>query len=474
MSDSFRLLDAARECPERVALVAEGRPITFGELALQVDAARAAIADLLGERGTKNGPVALRATPRPETLVAVYALLELGIPLVPVHPRLTSTEARIVVEEAGAAVSLEDADLAALGARPARPILATGTGNSLDDAPLAILFTSGTTGRPRGAMLTRDAFAASAAASEKNLPWRQDDRWLLCMPVSHVGGLSVLTRCLRARRAVVLHPRFDPGAVLASIAGEGVTRISVVPTMLHDLLERDIHNDLAALDTVLVGGAATPSTLLEACAARGVRALTTYGLTEACSQVTTQTPRDPRVLERGSGRPLHSIEVRTVDDDGRPCARGDVGRILVRGPTLMRGYLGHAPLDGELDTGDLGSLDERGHLHVASRRVDLIVTGGENVYPAEVEAALTACTGVREAVVFGVANDRWGQEVAAVLVPTGPTLEEARIREELSTKLASFKMPRRVCVTEALPKGASGKVSRTESARRFEPALRRW
>ncbi|KYF82604.1 2-succinylbenzoate-CoA ligase, partial [Sorangium cellulosum] len=371
------------------------------------------------------------------TVVVIHALLALGAVLVPIHPRLTTGEATLLLDDARPDVVLREPELAALlddagrelaarrerGPRAVEAIEIAREAGVVPPDPsgdLAIVYTSGTTGRPKGAVLPRRAFLAAAEASAANLGVRDDDRWLLCMPLCHVGGLSIVTRCLLARRAVVLVPRFDPAAVLASIARDRATLLSVVPTMLLALLEADRDNVLARLRAVLVGGAGAPERALDECARRGVPALTTYGLTEACSQVTVQRPRDPRTREPGSGAPISGVELRIAGagSDG-------VGRIEIRGPVLFRGYYRgpeRAPellVDGAgwFSTGDLGAVDAAGRLHVAARRSDLIVTGGENVYPAEVEQVLASCAGVAGAVVFGVQDERWGQVVAAAIVP---------------------------------------------------------
>ncbi|MBI2897871.1 MAG: AMP-binding protein [Deltaproteobacteria bacterium] len=415
--DELSFLAAAREAPARTALVADGRAWTYGDLAPDVTAA----CRRLG--GQRRAVVVAEA--RRETIVTIWAALELGIPLVPLHPRLTD---------------LERLKLAA----------------RLDEHPpsggaAAIIFTSGTTGEPKGVVLRRENLIASAQASARNLGSGSDDVWLLCMPLGHVGGLSILFRSLAARGTVVLLPRFDPPAVLDAIRAHGVTVLSVVPAMLGALIEADRDRALRLPRAILVGGDAAPRALLEGCRAKGLHALVTYGLTEASSQVATQAPGDPIGQDEGAGRPLGGVEVRIVE-----------GRVEIRGPTVMAGYLGQPPLaPGDwLDTGDTGSIDSSGRLHVSSRRADLIVTGGENVSPVEVERALESLPSIRAALVHGVPDDRWGELVAALLVPAGSPPCDSELWAQMASVLAPHKRPRLIRWLASLPVDTMGKLLR--------------
>lgn len=462
----------APEAASRPALIADGATLTFADLAQRASLMRAALAR---EGVTQGSRVALVARNAPDTAVAIHALIDLGATIVPIHPRLTDAEAGALLSDAAPTLVLRERDLASLTAPSPSPAPASVP----DSLPLAMVYTSGTTGRAKGAVLPRRAFLAGAAASAENLGWIDADRWLCVMPLCHVGGLSILTRCLIARRAVILLPRFDPDAVLTSIDRDRATLLSVVPTMLATLLERDTTNTLARLRAILLGGAAAPRALLEACARRGIQALTTYGLTEACSQVTVQRLADPPSARRGSGQPLDGVAIRIARDDGSAAGPHEVGRIHVRGPTLMDGYFRgpDQPLDraltttGWFDTGDLGELDDRGALHVHTRRTDLIVTGGENVYPVEIEQHLEAIPGVRRALVFGLPDDRWGQIVAAV-IEADSTTDLRAIADHASSTLAPHKRPRLFAVVESLPLTTSGKVERAHAAARYGPSLR--
>jgi O-succinylbenzoic acid--CoA ligase len=402
---SLSIFDAARDAPGQPALITPDRTFDFSELADLAAQAR------IDPRGT----VVVGHLDVP-TIAQLHACIAARAPAICVHPRWTERERRA----------------------------------ALDDMPivpesLAVVFTSGSSGAPRGVVLGRDAFIASAHASADNLGWRDDDRWLLGLSPAHVGGLSILTRCLLARRPVVL----GSDDVLETIARQRVTLVSWVPAQLARLL--DAHSDWRApahLRTVLLGGAAVPIALRERARERGLRVLASYGLTEACSQVTTE-----RAPGASSGPPLPGIEVR-IDDS----------RIQVRGPTLLSGYLrGGSPLDAEgwFTTGDLGHLDAAGNLHVLGRADDVIVTGGENVHPLELEAVLEADPLVREACIFGIDDESFGQRVAAALV-LAPGADASAVVAR--AELASFKRPRQLFVLDSLTRTASGKLDRRATA----------
>jgi o-succinylbenzoate---CoA ligase len=488
LRDALCLAAAAEEQPGAPALVSERETVTFAELATRAERLRAR---LVREGALEGARVALTGQPSVELAVAIHALVGAGAVIVPLHPRSTAAERAGILERVRPQRVLDEDELASLW-REAAHGPAAARRDPREAGPggaLAIVFTSGTSGAPKGAVLSRAAFAASARASAENLGSFAGDRWLACMPLCHVGGLSILTRCLRQRSAVILVPRFDPDEVLARIERDRATLLSVVPTMLHALIERDGANVLASLRAVLVGGAAPARRLLEDCAARGIVALTTYGLTEACSQVTAQGPRDGRVADGSSGHVLRGTELRIVAD-GADAGPGREGSIRVRGATLMDGYFNgpeRAPdpardADGWFDTGDVGALGDDGRLFVRARRTDLIVTGGENVAPVEVEQALEALPDVRRALVFGVPDDRWGAVVAAALelapgvegdVARGGISRVLAAMAPLASTLAPHKLPRRACAVSRLPLTPSGKLDRAGAlalfARELEP-----
>jgi len=415
---------AGRDAPGARGLADGARTYTFGELAAMT---RRRIGELSTPRDGTPHPVL--GTNTLDTVVTLYALLEMEVPALLVHPQLTPSEQ------------------AALLARAAR------SGPVPHAGAAAIIHTSGTVGEPRGAVLTRAALAASARASAANLGWADDDVWLLCMPVARVGGLSILTRCLAARRCVALCDGFDARRFPEWLESHGATLVSLVPTMLTRVLESQPGwTAPARLRAILLGGAAASPKLLTRAAARRLPIVVTYGLTETCSQVCA-TPYAARFdpAASGAGVPLPGIDVRVRD-----------GRIEVSGAVLMAGYWGEAPLSpgAWFDTGDLGEIDGRGCLHVHARRADLIVTGGENAYPIEVERALEAFPGIAAAGVFGVPDEVWGETVAAALVAERRPPADSDLFEYLCQRLAPHKRPRQVCYVDRLPLAATGKLDR--------------
>jgi len=472
------LLDAARGYPDDCALVLGGRSRSYSEMARRV----ALAAQRLPELPPDATSVAF--TPRLDegSLVTLWAILERGYSAVLLHPRSPDQERAERIELAGASLVLGAEDVAELNAptslrqRVSSNDLEPSSGAPrADESIAAVLFSSGSTGQPKGIRLSHRAFEASASASAKNLGWYDDDRWLLCMPVAHAGGLSVLSRCMLAGRAAVVHERFEPARFLEAPRREGATIASVVPTMLRALLEEDRYGALKGYRAILVGGAPTPNDLLRESRERGLPILCTYGLTEACSQVATWAMHADGPA-RGPLRPLAGVEVSVMGAEGELVMPDEPGRLCIRGKATMSGYCGgtqHHPSDW-LDTGDVASVDAEGGLTVLARRPDLIITGGENVYPAEVEQVIAACPGVAAAVVFGVADAQWGQVVAAAIARSGPSLRMDDVDRALRLRLASYKHPRLSCIVDELPVQSLDKPNRERLAAKLRGSLQPW
>ena len=423
---------AAEESPHGLALIMEdGRRWTWRELAAEVER-------LLPKEPEGTGVIRpLLATPTAETVFRILAAIDHEKPIALLDPKLPEREL------------LRRQRLLTNGSRPSDV--------PSQRKPLAVLFTSGSSGAPRGVELSRAAFRASAAASERRLGWRDEDRWMCVLPLAHIGGLSILTRCLIGRRALVLAEKFDPERVCRLIERESVTLLSLVPTMLARLLECDSpRGRLTALRRVLVGGAPASPRLWEEAIRRGVPALETWGMTETCSQVATAVPGgDPRAMI-----PLEGWQVRSRD-----------GRLEVRGEALLTRYLGasgsDAPKDAEgwFRTGDAGRVDDDGSVSILGRADEMIITGGKKVFPAEVERFLESLPGVGRAVVLGIPDEEWGEVVVAGLEPDSgaggsPNDRDSRLQPALREGLASWQRPRAIVWFERFPETSAGKLDR--------------
>lgn len=428
---------AAALRPDHPALIAPDGTVTYAELHAQALDAAAGLA----ARGVGPGAsVALKLPPGAAFAAVVHATLMLGAAIVPIDGRLTEAEQARRTKDATLVVE--------------QPVPSDGAPNPpalrsrLDpEAPATILFTSGTTADPKPVTLTIGNWLWNALGSALALGLDPGDRWLCTLPVSHVGGLSILIRSAIYGTTVILHERFEAREALEAIDRGGVTLVSLVPTTLQRLLDAGLRGWAApALRCVLIGGGPLSPALIAEAAEAGIPVAQTYGMTEACSQVSTSLPGEPET----AGRPLVGQQVRIAPD----------GEILVAGPTVARDA---AAQDGWLHTGDLGALDERGHLLVTGRKADTIVTGGENVAPAEVETVLLGHPAVAEAGVHGRPDPEWGEAVVAtVVLHEGASAEAEELRAHVAAQLARFKVPKQIAFAECLPRTPSGKLLRRE------------
>ena len=415
---------AAALRPQTIAVEAAGVSLTYAELHDRA----AAAAGALGERGVAPGDrIAIAAHPGLDFAVSLHACLLAGGVAVPIDPRLPEAERA----RRRSAAALEMSGEAASG-DPAAAV-ARGAGD-----PALLVFTSGTTGTPRAVTLSHGNVVANALGSAVALGLDPGERWLCPLPLSHVGGLMVLLRsAVYATTAVLAPPPFDAVRIAGALATD-VTLASLVPTMLRRVLAEDPPPP-RRLRAVLLGGAPADRALLERARRAGYPVAQTYGLTEACSQVTVSEPGD---LD-SCGRALPGVGV-WLDD----------GEIVVSGPTV-------AVPGGILRTGDLGAFDAAGRLVVRGRRDELIVTGGENVAPAEVEAVLLSHPAVADAAVFGRPDPEWGSAVTAQVVIDGdPAPDPVALREFCARRLAPFQVPKAIERVESLPRTASGKLLR--------------
>ncbi len=469
--------------PEREAIVCGDTRWSFADFNRRADAAAARLIELGMRTGDRVGLLAANSATFAQ---CVYAVVRAGGVLVPLNTRLTPSEIAWQVEDCGASFLISDRldqiqtsargiDLSELSKAPG--IEFDSPEGYEPDALHSIIYTSGTTGRPKGAMLTHGNFYWSAFGSLVQLGLQPDDRWLACLPLFHVGGLSIVLRSVLNGTTGVIHESFDPARANAAIDEEGMTIVSLVSTMLQRMLElRDDRPFPSSLRCVLLGGGPLPPELVQRCVRAGIPVAQTYGLTETASQVTTLPPEQTPRRIACSGRPLLVTELRIEREDGTAAGPGEAGEIVLRGPTVSPGYFGR-PEDtarvwrgGWLHSGDAGYVDDEGYLYVLDRRDDLIVSGGENVYPAEVESVLASHPAVREAGVFALENSEWGQSVAAaVCLYDDAEADEASLLAHCRDRLAGYKLPRRLFFLDELPRTASGKLQRRELRTRFEP-----
>jgi len=495
----------ARWQPDKVAVLFGGRPLTWAELDRRTDAIAAGLADRGLRPGDRLGILGQNSDGWCELVVAAF---KLGAAVVPLNVRLSPDELRFILGHAGCTAVAVDGELAprcddvaphsgdigtgvglrirlqgAGGDGPTVDELAADPGEPPDseideDATAIIAYTSGTTGRPKGAMLTHRnllAFIRLLGAAEG---WTVATRTLLCVPLAFTGGIvNNFVGTYGAGGTLVLERTFDPARALRLLVDEGITAMIGVPVMwqgIADVAGFD-RADLGRLSTAITGGAPVPETLLRTYQRKGVLIRQAYGLTEATALVAMLPPALAVEKPRACGRPVLHTELRLVDEDGRECPPGEAGEILVRGPQVMAGYWDDAAAtaaaieDGWLRTGDLGRLDADGLLEIVDRRCDLIISGGLNVYPAEIERVLAEFPGMAEAAVVGVPDPRWGEVPAAIVRGAAGPIDEAALVAHCRQLLADYKTPRHVVVVdEPLPRSMSGKVLRRELRAKYQ------
>jgi acyl-CoA synthetase (AMP-forming)/AMP-acid ligase II len=464
------LANASLRGPRWSPIVEGDRRIEIASLDREADAvARDVVAS-----GTGPGArIALRVRNTAAHIAAMFGVWRAGGVLVPLSPRLTEAEIEGLLEHASVTrvLDVDAAGVHALTARAARTTEESALGS---DALAVIAYTSGTTGRPKGVELTHANLLWAATAVART---RRDDAQSVAVAMSPLCHVPVFVSHYLARLltgGTVLLGSFDPDRVASLVRDHGVTDLPLVPAMVDRLLA-SARSGGETLRKVTVGSAHTPMAVKQALAERFPRAeiLEAYGQTECTDGLTMTVGRD--ALERPGtvGRPHTLVVVATLSADGRVLGPEERGEIVARGPTVMRGYLDAPELnadvfrDGWLRTGDLGRFDADGHLYVDGRLKEVIISGGENVSPEEVEAVLATHPAILEVAVFGARHERWGEQVAAAVVSRGP-LSAEDLREFARAKLASFKLPRDLLHVESLPRTSAGKVKRAELRERWE------
>jgi fatty-acyl-CoA synthase len=494
-----------RISPDRDAIWFEGTTTSHAAFAERVRRTAGALASLGVGRGDR---VAWTGGNHPSALETLYACGQLGAIWVPVNARLTAPEARYVLEHSGSSVTVHGRDHGPLadalrdvvptwvaaeppveggaGSLPYEELLAAADPEPRDEPvaledPCLVMYTSGTTGTPKGAVLTHGNMTWNAVNQFMGMDLTQDERTLALAPLFHIGGLNgtVNPALLRGGCAVVVR-RFDPAGTLQVIEEQRVSSFFAVPTMLDAMARRPEFGtrDLSALRTIGAAGAAVPLPTLRTWLDRGVTMQQCYGMTEAAPGCTVLDAADAERKVGSAGKPVFFTDVKVVRPDGTEAGVDEVGEVVVSGPNVMAGYwedpaqTAAVLVDGWYHTGDAGSLDDEGFLWIRDRYKDMIISGGENVYPAEVESALLELDGVDEAAVIGVPDERWGEVGLALLVPSpGAALDPDAVRTALRERLAGFKVPQQVRVVDELPKTATGKIRKPELRARFRAAV---
>lgn len=415
----------------------------------------------------RNRRVALIGRNSLEMYLNILALWELNRQIVFLNFRLTETELDFQLKEASVSVIIGDANLKdkfpeqgfiSFDLLEKQKTLIVKGNYQLSKTPIAsIMFTSGTTGKPKGVVQTFNNHLANGVATQESLNLSKKDSWLCMTPIIHISGLSIICRSLISGVSVTLINHFDKINITKELVSGNTTIISVVPTMLEQLLtcypEAKYHPNFRAM---LIGGSSVPKKLIDMCHEKEINIIQSFGMTETCSQVVALPNRFAKQKINSSGLPLKDVQIRINEQN-----KESIGEIWLKGPQVISNYLKPSDSwseDGWFKTGDLGYLDEDGFLFVKSRMKELIISGGENIYPAEIEHTLLQLEEVREIAVVGKLDDTWGQIPVAFIV-TSKSINE--IKSFTQKHLAKFKIPKEWYFLKELPKTTSGKINKS-------------
>lgn len=487
----------AEDRPDRLAMREDEKTYSYGEL----EERTAKVASALLAKGLVKGDrVAWIGKNAALYFTLFFGAARAGIVMAPIGWRLAPAEWAYIINDTGAKIifcgegfddvpsqldgklnhqpqiiNAADAEAMISGA-----VRAEFTPSAVDD-PVLQLYTSGTTGNPKGAVLSnRNLFGLRKSSKDLDLPyttWEDDEAVMVAMPCAHIGGTGLGIMALGAGLPGVILAEFNPDGVFDAVEKYGVTRFFIVPAALQMLLmhPRCATVDYSRLKYILYGAAPIPLELLRQCIKTfGAEFIQAYGMTETTGTICMLPPEDHSVegnkRMRSAGKPLPGVEIKVLGPDGEEVPVGEVGEVVTRSSNNMVGYWNLPDAtkrtmtdDGWIFTGDAGYMDEDGYLYIHDRVKDMIISGGENVYPAEVESAIYGHPAVQEVAVIGIPDDKWGETVKAVVVPkAGMAVSEEEIIAYARERIAPFKAPRSIDVIEALPRNASGKILRKD------------
>ncbi|WP_101843217.1 o-succinylbenzoate--CoA ligase [Halobacillus sp. Marseille-P3879] len=462
--------------PDAIAIETEnGLSLTFAELRTQ---SRRIAAGLKSKGVYKGQHIAFLAGNHLHYVVLIHAVSYLGAVVICLNTRLSPNELAYQINDSDAALLVADNQFIELGEQSISkgeaeiPLISLESipkkektedlVESLDlSKPFTMMYTSGTTGKPKAVIHTYGNHWFSAVASALNLGLRENDKWLVCLPLFHVGGFSILMKNVIYGMPVVLMEKFSAEAVNHQITERKVSLVSLVTVMLQRLMDQRQKEVPGTFRGALLGGGPVPESLLRKASQANVPVFQTYGMTETSSQISTLRPIDAVRKLGSAGKALSPASLKILSQD-KICSPYEIGEIQVKGPMVSSGYYNHAPHREEyFSTGDLGYLDEEGYLYVVDRVTDMIISGGENIYPAEIESTLLEIEGVQEAAVTGVDHPEWGEVPAAFIVRNhNHKVTEEDIHAYCKDKLAGYKLPRSVYFIKEIPRNAANKMVR--------------
>ena len=451
----------AGQNPEKQAIIFNGATITFNEL---YEKARI-VSEKMNTLERKR--IGLFIGNTPESVILIHAAILAGVEIVMINLRLTSIEIDRQLQDAGVdtvittkSLSMKNYKVISYEALSEMAGKRSVNINKSGEEALSIMFTSGTTGRAKAVKQSYNNHYESALGCENRFNYGTDSVWMNVNPIYHISGFSILMRAAIRGCTVVLVEKFEPLDVWQKLKAHRVTHVSMVPVMLERLMKFDESHEL---EGILLGGAGVTMDILDRALNKGLPVYNSFGMTETCSQIVSIGPQDPKILKGTVGRALDNVSIR-IDNEND-------GELLVKGPAITKGYL-NAELqleDGYFRTGDMGYIDDDGYLYILDRRSDLIISGGENIYPKELEDAAVNYKTVERAVVVKRKDPEWGEvPVLLVELQKGFILDENSIMASLEKQVARYKLPKEIHETEEVIMTSTGKVSRAKNQEVYE------